>query len=133
MNENKLDFIKNGLANYIGSLQDVVDLQGWEKNQYIASVLIDAITQNVARVHEDSAYCEPFVLVPVFTAMQGILMQQIQRIQQDPSTEDEPEARIERYNAMIGELTHLAEYGMLSRKEFDFGKKETDDSNGDEN
>lgn len=116
MTQNDLDAIRGGLANYIGALQQVVDLNGWEKNQYVVSVLMDEIIHEIAAVNEDNGYCEPFILVPVFNAMQGILMQQIVRIQNDPSTEDDPESRIARYQAMINELTHLAEYAMGQKK-----------------
>ena len=126
MTQSDLDGIRSGLTGYIGSLQEAVDLHGWERNQYVVSVLMDEILHSISQVHEDSPYCEPFILVPVFSAMQGILAQQIARIENDPSTEEDPENRIERYNAMIGELTHLAEYGMRSRKDFDFGKEEKD-------
>lgn len=115
MTQNDLDAIRGGLANYVGALQDVVDLDGVEKNQYIASVLMDELL-DVAKTEENNPYCSPFVLVPLFNGMQGVLMQQIQRIKQDSSTEKEPAARIKRYNAMINELNHLMEFGMSQKK-----------------
>lgn len=115
MTENDIDAIKGGLSNYVGALQDVVDLDGVEKNQFVASVLMDELL-DVAKTEENNPYCSPFVLVPLFNGMQGVLMQQIQRIKQDSSTEKEPVARIKRYTAMINELNHLMEYGMSSKK-----------------
>ena len=115
MTQNDLDAIRGGLANYVGALQDVVDLDGVEKNQYIASVLMDELL-DVAKTEENNPYCSPFVLVPLFNGMQGVLMQQIQRIKQDSSTEKEPAARIKRYNAMINELNHLMQFGMSQKK-----------------
>lgn len=122
MTENNIDAIKGGLANYVGALQEAVDLKGIEKNQFVASVLMDALL-DVAKTKEDDPYCSPFVLVPLFSGMQGVLIQQIQRIKSDSSTEEDPEARVKRYTAMINELNHLIEYGMF-QKGNDFGKKE---------
>ena len=126
MMQGDLDGIRSGLTAYIGSLQNAVDLHGWERNQYVVSVLMDEIIHSISQVHDDNPYCEPFILVPVFSAMQGILTQQIARIKNDPSTEEDPKSRIERYSAMIGELTHLAEYGMRSRKDLEIGEEEKD-------
>ena len=115
MTENDIDAIKGGLSNYVGALQDVVDLDGVEKNQFVASVLMDELL-DVAKTEENNPYCSPFVLWPRCKGMQGVLMQQIRRIKQDSSTEKEPAARIKRYNAMINELNHLMEFGMSQKK-----------------
>ena len=107
MTQNELDIIRGGLANYIGAIQGAVDAKGLEKNQYVVSVMMDEILK-IAQVDINSPYCDPFILVPVFNAVEGVLIQQIQVMQRGEQTED-IKHRIVRYQAMIEEFNHLIE------------------------
>lgn len=110
MTQNELDIIRGGLANYIGAIQGAVDAKGLEKNQYVVSVMMDEILK-IAQVDINSPYCDPFILVPVFNAVEGVLIQQIQVMQRGEQTED-IKHRIVRYQAMIEEFNHLIEKSM---------------------
>lgn len=116
MTQNELDIIRGGLANYIGAIQGAVDAKGLEKNQYVVSVMMDEILK-IAQVDINSPYCDPFILVPVFNAVEGVLIQQIQVMQRGEQTED-IKHRIVRYQAMIEEFNHLIEKSMTQEAKY---------------
>lgn len=116
MTQNELDIIRGGLANYIGAIQGAVDAKGLEKNQYVVSVMMDEILK-IAQVDINSPYCDPFILVPVFNAVEGVLIQQIQVMQRGEQTED-VKHRIIRYQAMIEEFNHLIEKSMTQEAKY---------------
>ena len=72
---NDLEQIRNGLINYIGAAQAAVPYEGRAKNQIVASILVDEVL-NVAKTEDGSPYCDPYVLVPMFKGVIGILKQQ---------------------------------------------------------
>lgn len=132
MTQNDIDAIRGGLANYIGALQGIVDSEGIEKNQFVVGVLVDEIVKT-SQTDPKSPYCDPYILVPMFSAMQGVLIQQMQVMQHRMKTEDgdekeELEHRIVRYKAMNAELDYLMEKSLAEAQEEAHGKKET--SNG---
>ena len=123
MTQNELDIIRGGLANYIGAIQGAVDAKGLEKNQYVVSVMMDEILK-IAQVDINSPYCDPFILVPVFNAVEGVLIQQIQVMQRGEQTED-IKHRIVRYQAMIEEFNHLIEKSMEAAQEAKYSQDYT--------
>jgi len=101
---NDLEQIRSGLINYIGTIQSVVPFEGRAKNQIVASILVDE-TLNAAKTEAGSHYCDPYVLVPMFKGIIGVLKQQQQVLHQNGGEENRQ--RIVRYEAMIEEFEEL--------------------------
>ena len=99
---NDLEQIRNGLINYIGAAQAAVPYEGRAKNQIVASILTDEVL-NVAKTEEGSHYCDPYVLVPMFKGVIGILKQQQYKAAQegDKSAIIDMEAAIELFERLI--------------------------------
>ena len=102
---NDLEQIRSGLINYIGTIQSVVPFEGRAKNQIVASILVDE-TLNVAKTQSGSHYCDPYVLVPMFKGIIGVLRQQQQVLEQGSRSEEDKQ-RIIRYEAIIEEFQDL--------------------------
>jgi len=102
---NDLEQIRSGLINYIGTIQSVVPFEGRAKNQIVASILVDE-TLNVAKTQQGSHYCDPYVLVPMFKGIIGVLRQQQQVLKRDGKNEEDKQ-RIIRYEAIIEEFEDL--------------------------
>lgn len=98
---NDLEQIRNGLVNYIGAAQAAVPYEGRAKNQIVASILVDEVL-SVART-EDGPYCDPYVLVPMFKGIIGVLKQQQYKAAESGNKEAimDMEAAIELFQAMI--------------------------------
>lgn len=104
MYSNDLEQVRAGLINYIGVIQNIVPFEGRAKNQIVASILVDE-TLSVARTDAKSPYCDPYILVPMFKGMIGVLKQQQFVLAQAPSQENKE--RIMKYQAMIEEFEYL--------------------------
>lgn len=130
LSQNDLDLIKSGFVQYIGAIQGIIDEKGLEKNQTIVDILMDEVIK-ISQVKPNSFYCSPYILAPMFSRMEGVLIQQIQIMERQEQTE-EVKHRIVRYKAMIQELNYLMEKSLAEVQEEPNGKKETnDDGNAD--
>lgn len=101
---NDLEQMRAGLINYIGAIQSVVPFEGRAKNQIVASILVDEVL-NVAKTKADNPYCDPYVLVPMFKGIIGVLKQQQQVLMKIPVAANRE--RVMQYEAMIGEFERL--------------------------
>lgn len=104
MYSNDLEQVRAGLISYIGVIQSIVPFEGRAKNQIVASILVDE-TLNTAKTQNDSPYCDPYILVPMFKGIIGVLKQQQYVLAQKP-TQDNKE-RIIKYQAMIEEFEQI--------------------------
>ena len=110
MTQNDLEAVCGGLANYIGAIQSVVDLDGFDKNRYVVGVLMDEAVK-ASQVTPNSQYCSPYILNPMFSTVQNVLKQQIQMLGLQEQTE-ETKRRIVRYKAIVQEFDNLIEISM---------------------
>lgn len=128
LSQNDLDLIKSGFVQYIGAIQSIIDENGLEKNQTIVDILMDEVIK-ISQVEPNSFYCSPYILAPMFSRMEGVLIQQIQVMSQQEQTE-EIKHRIVRYKAMIQELNYMMEKSLVEvQEEVPNGKKESNSGN----
>lgn len=111
---NDLEQLRNGLINYLGAIQAVIPFEGHARNQIVASILMDEIL-NTAKTRTDSPYCDPYVLVPLFKGIIGILKQQQLILSRNPTQENKE--RMIRYQAMIEEFETLIRENMPETKD----------------
>ena len=104
MYSNDLETIRMGLVSYIGAAQKAVPFEGRAKNQIIASILVDA-TLDIAKTKKNDPYCDPYVLVPMFKGMIGVLKQQQYKCAQE-KTPDAKDKIIE-YESIIQTLEEM--------------------------
>lgn len=86
MYSNDLEQIRSGFISYIGSIQEVIPFEGKAKNQIIAGILMDevlAVSQT-----DETKYCEPYILVPMFKGVIGFLKQQQSVLAEKPIQEN---------------------------------------------
>ena len=101
---NDIEQMRAGLINYIGAIQQVVPFEGHAKNQIVASILMDEIL-DVARTEPKNPYCDPYILVPLFKGVIGVLKQQQVVLMKNPVAANRE--RVIRYEAMIEEFEKL--------------------------
>lgn len=86
---NDMEQIRQGLSMYIGHAQAATPpaFTGRAKNQVVVGLLMDEAIK-CSQTELDNAYCDPYILVPLFKAMDGVLHQQQDLLAQNPTEEN---------------------------------------------
>lgn len=109
---NDIEQIRNGLMSYIGSIQEVLPFEGKAKNQIVAGILMDEVL-GVSQTDE-TKYCDPYILVPMFKGVIGFLKQQQSVLAQKPTPENKD--RIIVYQEIINVFDTLIKENMPETK-----------------